>query len=204
MTNFPNGCVRQLAASAVLLLSYGQVPPVSSTLAQPEVVIPITTLAPDGEGSLRRALDDPRPRLVVFEVGGVIDLRGASLTVRHPHLIVAGQTAPDPGITLIRGALTVETSHVRIEHIAVRSGNAAADDALGARRGSSGPVYDVVFDHCSATWAVDENLSVSGPADLVSETSHDVTLRSCLIAEGLSHSVHPKGEHSKGTLIHDG
>src|SRR5205823_12826637 len=73
-----------------------------------------------------------------------------------------------------------------------------------ARRGSSGPVYDVVFDHCSATWAVDENLSVSGPADLAGETSHDVTLRSCLIAEGLSHSVHPKGEHSKGTLIHDG
>src|SRR6266498_3058752 len=66
MTNFPNGCVRQVAASAVLLLSYGQVPPVSSALAQPEVVIPITTLAPDGEGSLRRALDDPRPRLVVF------------------------------------------------------------------------------------------------------------------------------------------
>ena len=100
MTNFPNGCVRQLAASAVLLLSYGQVPPVSSALAEPEVVIPITTLAPDGEGSLRRALDDPRPRLVVFEVGGVVDLAGRSIAIRQPHLVLAGQTAPDPGITV--------------------------------------------------------------------------------------------------------
>ena len=37
----------------------------------------VTTLAADGPGSLRRALEDPRPRLVVFEVGGVIDLQGA-------------------------------------------------------------------------------------------------------------------------------
>jgi hypothetical protein len=135
----------------------------------------------------------------VFEVAGVIDLGGKPIVIRHPHLILAGQTAPDPGITLIRGGLIVETSNVTIQHIASRSGNAYDDDAMGARRASN-----VVFDHCSATWGVDENLSVSGPADADPDaTSHDVTLRSCLIAEGLSHSVHPKGEHSKGTLIHD-
>src|SRR5258706_9334956 len=78
----------------------------------------VTTLAADGPGSLRRALEDPRPRLVVFEVGGVIDLQGHSLDVRHPWLTVAGQTAPDPGITLIRGGLAIETQDLMIQHIA--------------------------------------------------------------------------------------
>lgn len=181
------------------------------------VVLRVTTLASDGDGSLRAALDDPRPRLVVFEVGGVIDLQGHALEVRHPYLTLAGETAPDPGITLVRGELDVATHDVVIEHLAVRPGDngraksstAWAPDALGAHRGSYGPVHDVVFDHCSATWAVDENLSASGPADVDPDrdpeaTSHDITMRHCLIAEGLSHATHPKGEHSKGTLVHDG
>src|SRR5882724_2970817 len=180
-------------------------------------VLRVTTLADSGPGSLRTALEDARPRLVVFEVGGVIDLQGKSIDVRNPWLTVAGQTAPDPGITLIRGGLSVETHDVVIQHIAVRPGDGGpeaaykdwAPDALGTHRGNAGPVHHVVFDHCSATWAIDENLSASGPADVDSVrdpdvTSHDITLRHCLIAEGLSHATHPKGEHSKGTLIHDG
>ena len=180
-------------------------------------VLRVTTLAAGGPGSLRDALEDPRPRLVVFEVGGVIDLQGQSIDVRSPWLTIAGQTAPDPGITLIRGSLSIETHDVVVQHIAVRPGDGGpnstfdkwAPDALGAHRGNAGPVHHVLFDHCSATWAVDENLSASGPADVDPTndpdiTSHDITLRSCLIAEGLSHSTHPKGEHSKGTLVHDG
>ena len=177
-------------------------------------VLRVTTLAPKGPGSLRAALEDPRPRLVVFEVGGVIDLEGRTLVVRHPHLVLAGQTAPDPGITLIRGGLIVETHDVKIQHIAVRPGDGRmastewAPDALGVRRGDA-PVHDVVFEHCSATWAIDENLSTSGPGDVDADkdpdaTAHDIVIRSCLIAEALSHSTHPKGEHSKGTLVHDG
>ena len=173
--------------------------------------IRVTTLAAEGPGSLRAALLTSGPRLVVFEVGGVIDLGGRSLVIRNPHVTVAGQTAPDPGITLIRGSLTVEASDVVVQHIAVRPGDRGpapwAPDGIGAHRGNE-PVHDVVFDHCSATWAVDENLSASGPADVdpmadPEATSHDVTIRHCLIAEGLSHATHRKGEHSKGTLIHD-
>ncbi|HEV7241744.1 MAG TPA: right-handed parallel beta-helix repeat-containing protein [Thermoanaerobaculia bacterium] len=167
----------------------------------------VTTLAADGPGSLRRALLAKGPRLVVFEVGGVIDLAGLTLVVRNPHLTIAGQTAPDPGITLIRGGLIVETHDVVIQHLAVRPGDAGpagkewAPDAMGVRRG-----HDVIFEHCSATWAVDENLSTSGPGDVEdpSLTAHDITLKNCLIAEALSKSTHPKGEHSKGTLVHDG
>jgi hypothetical protein len=173
-------------------------------------IVRVTTLAGDGSGSLRDAIKRRESRLVVFEVGGVIDLGGRTLIVKSPYLTIAGQTAPDPGITLIRGGLIVETHDVLIQHIAVRPGDNAATrpwepDALGARRGQE-PVHHVIFDHCSATWGVDENLSVSGPADAegVDATAHDVTLSHCLIAEGLSHATHSKGEHSKGTLIHDG
>lgn len=172
-------------------------------------MIRVTTLAANGQGSLRRALEAEGPRLVVFEVGGVIDLGGRTLTVRHPHLTVAGQTAPDPGITLIRGGLVVETHDVVIQHLAVRPGDDGppgkewAPDAMGVRGAAA---RDVLFEHCSATWAVDENLSTSGPADVEGPalTASRITLRHCLIAEALSHSTHPKGEHSKGTLIHDG
>src|SRR5258706_479954 len=107
-------------------------------------VLRVTTLAADGPGSLRSALEDARPRLVVFEVGGVIDLQGRSLDVRHPFLTVAGQTAPDPGITLIRGSLTVESHDVVVEHIAVRPGDRGpapgewSPDALRAHRGNAG------------------------------------------------------------------
>jgi hypothetical protein len=180
-------------------------------------VLRVITLDANGPGSLRQALEATGPRLVVFEVGGVIDLHGRGLVVSSPQLTVAGQTAPDPGITLIRGDLTVETHDVIVAHIAVRPGDGGATppearwapDALGARRGKSGPVHHVLFDHCSATWAIDENLSASGPADVDATTdpeitSHDITMRRCLIAEGLSHATHPKGEHSKGTLVHDG
>lgn len=199
-----------------LLIAFGgsAKPELVRPIALDGAVIRVTTLAAKGPGSLRAALEDPRPRLVVFEVGGVIDLEGRTLVVRSPHLILAGQTAPDPGITLIRGGLIVETHDVRIEHLAVRPGDggpvktAWTPDALGVRRGAA-PVYDVTFDHCSATWAVDENLSTSGPGDVDATanpdaTAHDITLSNCLIAEALSHSTHPKGEHSKGTLVHDG
>ncbi|MCC5021951.1 MAG: hypothetical protein J6386_03705 [Candidatus Synoicihabitans palmerolidicus] len=60
----------------------------------------------------------------------------------------------------------------------------------------------MVIDHCSTTWAVDENLSVSGPR-LEGTTSFRVTISNCLIAEGLDDSSHAKGPHFKGTLIHD-
>jgi len=186
--------------TAVFLLVAASTAAFSAEMVKPIVVLRVTSLDSEGPGTLRAAVEDGRSRVVVFEVGGVVDLGGKSLTVRNPHLVLAGQTAPDPGITLIRGSLTVETFDVVIQHIAVRLGDGAgADDSLGARR-----AHDVVFDHCSATWAVDENLSVSGPADESGPTSHDVTLRSCIIAEGLMHANHPKGPHSMGTLIHDG
>lgn len=178
-------------------------------------VIKVTNLNSDGPGSLREAIATSGARLIVFEVAGVIDLQKSNITIRQPYLTIAGQTAPSPGITIIRGGISIQTHDVVIQHIAVRPGDAESasgsgwePDGISTNGSISNPVYNVVFDHVSATWGVDENLSVSGPRDLLVTdnphiTSHDVTFYKCLIAEGLSNSSHSKGEHSKGTLIHD-
>lgn len=69
---------------------------------------------------------------------------------------------------------------------------------------SGGNAYNILIDHCSATWAVDENISSSGlRLEGHENTPHRVTISNCLIAEALNNSTHRKGEHSKGTLIHD-
>src|SRR6185369_14804830 len=72
----------------------------------------VTTLAANGPGSLAEALAAEGPRVVVFEVGGVIDLGRGRLEIRNPFVTVAGQTAPDPGITLIRGGFSIRTHDV--------------------------------------------------------------------------------------------
>ncbi len=176
------------------------------------VIIRVTTLQATGTGSLAEALAIKGPRLIVFEVGGVIDLAGKHLNIREPFLTIAGQTAPAPGITLIRGGLSVSTHDVVIQHIAVRTGEAgrAKKSSWETDAISTASATNVVIDHCSCTWATDENLSASGPrfegrslAEWQHHTSHHVTFSHCIIAEGLSHSTHSKGEHSKGSLIHD-
>ena len=87
-------------------------------------VIRVTSLGQDGLGSLRAAVEAKGPRLVVFEVGGIIDLARKSIRATEPYLTIAGQTAPPPGITLLRGALAVETHDVVIQHLSVRPGDA--------------------------------------------------------------------------------
>lgn len=176
-------------------------------------VIRVTTLAASGPGSLRAALETPGARIVVFEVGGVIDLARANLAIREPHLTLAGQTAPAPGITLIKGGIGVGTHDVIIQHIRVRPGEAGAakhSDWEVDGLSTGGGARDVIVDHCSFSWATDENLSASGPrfkgagaAQWREGTSHRITFSSNIIAEGLANATHPKGEHSKGTLIHD-
>ena len=148
------------------------------------------------------------PRIIVFEVGGVLDLKKKALKVTEPFVTIAGQTAPSPGITLIRGPFYVETHDVVVRHIRLRPGDAGMPKGTGwepdGLSTAGGQAYNIMVDHCSLTWAVDENLSASGPrlAGPLA-TSHRVTFSNCIIAEGLSHATHAKGEHSKGSLIHD-
>jgi hypothetical protein len=61
---------------------------------------------------------------VVFEVAGVIDLEGSTLQISNPYITIAGQTAPSPGITIIKGGISIRTNDVILQHIKVRPGEA--------------------------------------------------------------------------------
>jgi hypothetical protein len=175
-------------------------------------VIRVTTLAAKGAGSFLEALETKGPRVIVFEVGGVIDLHGQEIEIEEPYLTVAGQTAPAPGITLIRAGVNIRAHDVIIQHIRVRTGTAGMSKRTGWEPDAMGTVaaYNVIVDHCSLTWSVDENLSASGkrfigtnPDEWRQHTSHAITFSNNILAEGLANATHAKGEHSKGSLIHD-
>ncbi len=171
-------------------------------------IIRVTNLNATGPGSLREAIEAKGPRIVVFEVGGIIDLNKGQLDVREPFLTIAGQTAPSPGITIIKGGFWINTHDILIQHIRVRPGDAGEPKRSGwspdGLTPSGGDAYNVLVDHCSFTWAVDENLSASGErTEGPDSTSHNITFSNNIIAECLSNSSHEKGPHSKGTLIHD-
>lgn len=205
----------QVQAAPGIALSQGVVGFGSETPAgEGGRIVRVTTLDSDGEGSLREALRMHGPRVIVFEVGGVIDLGRKSLLLDQPFVTIAGQTAPSPGITLIRGGLEIRSHDVLMQHVRLRMGDAGLPrysspdfvkgwDVDVSTNGAQ--AYNIVIDHCSFAWAVDENLSVSGPRyDGAEGTSRRVTLSNNIIAEGLMQSVHSKREpHSKGTLIHD-
>lgn len=175
-------------------------------------IIRVTSLAADGPGTLKAAIETKGPRIVVFEVGGVIDLKRSSLEIREPYLTIAGQTAPSPGITIIRGGIDLRGHDVIIRHIRVKTGADGQAKRSGWEADSLTTIgaYNVIIDHVSLTWGIDENMSASGPrftGKSVEEwragTSRNISFSYNLAAEGLADSSHPKGEHSKGSLIHD-
>ncbi len=175
-------------------------------------IIRVTNLNADGPGSLKAAIETKGPRIVVFEVAGQIDLGKTSLEIKEPFLTIAGQTAPSPGITIIKGGIDLKTHDVIIRHIRVRTGADGAKRMSGWEADSISTVsaHNVIIDHCTFMWGIDENMSASGPrftgnsiADWRNGTSRNITFSYNLAAEGLADSSHPKGEHSKGSLVHD-
>jgi pectate lyase len=165
-------------------------------------VIEVTSLGDSGPGTLRAAIEDPSPRIVVFRTGGTIELQ-SELQIVHPYITIAGQTAPRGGICLKDAGLAVSTHDVLIQHLRIRPGNEGAVDAdindaisiLGPRGGDEG-AYNVVIDHVSASWSEDEAVSTWYGA-------HDVTISWCIISEALNRSRHRKATHSAGLLIGD-
>ena len=153
-------------------------------------VIAVTNLDDSGPGSLRDACAQEGPRTVVFRVSGLIDLK-KSLTIKNGKMTVAGQTAPGDGICLRGAELEVEADGVVLRYLRVRPGDILGKEYDGI---SVSNAHRVVIDHCSATWSIDEALSVTG-------TSDAVTVQWCIIAEALRKSVHHKGAHSMGSLL---
>ena len=160
-----------------------------------EIILPAQPAVPPETpipGSLRAAVDAEGPRMVVFAVAGTIALK-APLSIRHPFITIAGQSAPGGGVCLKNYGLLMDDTHdVIVRHLRVRPGDETRREVDGM---SVGKCRRVMVDHCSAGWAVDENLSVSGAGGT------DITVQWCFITESLNDSVHSKGDHGMGSLI---
>ncbi|MEV4798377.1 Ig-like domain-containing protein [Nonomuraea sp. NPDC049421] len=150
-------------------------------------VYEVTTLDDDGPGSLREAVAKS-DGTIVFRVAGTIKLKGG-LDVTGSNLTIAGQTAPGHGVTVTGNETQIKGDNIILRHLRFRGGDELGTpiDTFGARG-----VRDLIIDHCSFSWGVDECCSVYG--------NTNVTVQWCIISEGLTNSVHDKGRHGMGGL----
>jgi pectate lyase len=169
------------------------------------VVYKVTNLNASGSGSLKACIDGTSARVCVFEVSGTIRLT-ADMMLRNSKITIAGQTAPSPGITIRGGALRVQASDVLIQHLRFRVGDDVNGpdpdnrDSIKIEGSTEKPVKNIVIDHCTFSWALDELASVWGPHD-------NITFRYNLFSEPLNDSMHPTKDgtglepHGFGLLI---
>jgi pectate lyase len=163
-------------------------------------VVHVTNLNDSGDGSLRWALSQFGARTIVFDISGSIQLK-SEIVVTNGDLTIAGQTAPGDGITIEGARLRLKASNIIVRGMHFRPGDGAGSDPADRDAMMVGTtdfaMNNIVLDHNSFTWATDENLTVSGNV-------HNVTISNNIIAEGLFHSINPKGAHSMGLLITNG
>lgn len=164
-------------------LGFGQ----NTTGGQGGQTILVTTLADnDAKGSLRFAIKQKYPRIIKFTVSGVIKLN-TPLKINRGSVTIEGQSSPN-GIALVGAPFTVSADNVIIQHMRFRLGTFGfAEDALTVRN-----TQNVVIDHCSISWGIDETASLYN--------NHNFTLQNSIIANSLNNSIHPKGEHGYGGI----
>lgn len=120
-------------------------------------VLVVTSLADEGPGTFRQACETGGARTIVFNVSGVIRLN-SPINLRAPYVTIAGQTAPGDGVCVTGASFLIDTHDVVIRHMRFRRGAqdvAFRDDALGGNA-----VGNIIIDHCSASWGLDENMSI--------------------------------------------
>lgn len=163
------------------------------------MVIEVTNLNDSGPGSLRQAIATPGPRTVVIRTGGVIELT-EEIQITQPHLTIAAQTAPGDGVVLKNFGISIFTHDVIVRGLRIRPAEGLHTqspdnrDGVAIQEGSN----NVIFDHCSFSWATDENFSLWGP------DVQNITVQWCHISEALYRGIHPKGPHSMGLLCGNG
>jgi len=153
-------------------------------------VIKVTNLNDSGPGSLRDAVEQTGPRIVVFEVDGTIELQ-STLRIDNDSITVAGQTAPGEGICLKDYPLVVNASEVIVRYLRSRLGDRYQldSDAIGGGRYEQ---KNVILDHLSASWSIDECLSIY--------KTENLTVQWCLVSHSLNQSLHTKGSHGFGGI----
>jgi hypothetical protein len=157
-------------------------------------VFEVTNLNDSSPGSLRDAVEAQGPRIVIFRVSGIIKLEKL-LTISNPYITIAGQTAPGDGIC-IRGQTTeINTHDVVLRYLRFRRGNIKdRNDALGGY-----PVGNIIVDHCSASWGLDENLSLYRYMKKMPDGSdkkmptENMTIQWCISSEALDLNNHAFG-----------
>ncbi|MBO4850186.1 MAG: polysaccharide lyase [Prevotella sp.] len=119
-------------------------------------ILTVSNLNDSGYGSFRWACEQGGARIVVFNVSGIIWLK-SPINVRAPYITIAGQTAPGEGITIAGETFCIDTHDVVVRHMRFRRGKTSVwsrDDSFGGN-----PVGNIMIDHCSCEWGLDENIS---------------------------------------------
>ncbi len=120
-------------------------------------VIVVTSLEDSGPGTLREACEQGGARTIVFNVAGIIKLK-TPLIIRAPYVTIAGQSAPGDGVCVAGESVWINTHDVVVRYMRFRRGETNVgrrDDSIGGN-----PIGNIMIDHVSASWGLDENMSM--------------------------------------------